>query len=308
MGSLFGSKTETTQQPYEQNPWKPQQPFLQHGFEEGRDALDNALSNIPSNLVAGLNEGQLNNITGLNNWVSSGSGIARGITGSAQQGIGNIGQGANAFGGILERANGNYADRINNTAGALTPDVQGLIDAGIRDAQTAFDRDVQSINGAAVGSGNINSTRAGALEARALDDAQDRVADLSANLRYGASQDALDRAMVLDGQQTQDMFGAASGVLDSGLASAGAASGAVDSGIGWGNNGLMANSVLQQQQQQEIEGQLRAAGLPLDFVSQYMGAIGGNYGGNGFTTQTTQSPSIFQQLAGTAIGVAGALG
>ena len=47
--------------------------------------------------------------------------------------------------------------------------------------------------------------------------------------------------------------------------------------------------------------------LPANRLQQYMGFIGGNYGGNTTSTQPYQQPSVWSQLGGAALGLGGLL-
>lgn len=64
-------------------------------------------------------------------------------------------------------------------------------------------------------------------------------------------------------------------------------------------------SILQQQKQNEIDGKYNQAGMGLDLVSQYMAAIGGNYGSQGYNSTVTQQASPFQQVTGMVAALAG---
>lgn len=101
MGSLFKSKTKTTQQPFETNPWDPQQDYLKYGFEQGKGQLDSALAGLSgiTDPVADMNQGQLNAIS---------QGYSQGMD------FANAGQSlANHGAGLM----GNLNTASNNTAG-----------------------------------------------------------------------------------------------------------------------------------------------------------------------------------------------
>jgi len=86
----------------------------------------------------------------------------------------------------------------------------------------------------------------------------------------------------------------------------------INSGFGltFGGNAsaLDAATRFQQQQQNEIDGRLNFNRQGLDLVAQYLGAIGGNYGSNGFQSTTSKSASPFQQIVGGASSLIGAFG
>jgi hypothetical protein len=91
---------------------------------------------------------------------------------------------------------------------ANDPTVQASIDATLKDVNKAFQRDVGGLNAAASGTGNINSTRAGVMEARMADDAMDRAAGISASVRSDALAKGLGVAQGAAGMRQDGMLGA----------------------------------------------------------------------------------------------------
>ena len=163
------------------------------------------------------------------------------------------------------------------------------------------------INAAATGTGNINSTRAGALEARALDDAMDRSAQISSGIRANAYESGLDRSMATDAQSTAERLQGASLLGQSGTTGLDTVLRGLDTKTSGLNTALGASGILQGQDQAEIEGQLQKLGLPMDFLSKYMTLVGGNYGSQGYQSSVSQKASPFQTLLGAATSIAGAL-
>jgi hypothetical protein len=102
---------------------------------------------------------------------------------------------------LYQTGTANQTDGTISDAGkyADNPYLQSQIDASLNDVNKAFQKDVGEINGAAVGGGNINSTRAGTLEAYAMDDAMDRGAAISSQMRGAAYDKGLTMAQA-DGQ------------------------------------------------------------------------------------------------------------
>jgi hypothetical protein len=301
-------------------------------------------------------------------------------------------------GDVYADVNADKTGQVVNNAGqyAANPFLDGQIDAATRDVARAFQMERGNINSAASGSGGINSTRAGTLEAYAARDAMDRAGDIASgmrsdayktgvataanmeNLRQGSTlgannqlqgddsyrqtgmlaanaqdltgkgialegvlgagnQNIADKGLTIDGQlgAGQLALGDKSTTLDAmlggnaqlgqnadrrevaannGIDRFGAAAGIAGSGYEMGRQGsadsLAMGDAQQQQQQKEIEGALLKAGLPLEMVSQYMAAIGGNFGQKGFQTNvsTSESPSIFNQITGAASSLMGGFG
>ncbi|MDQ2066748.1 hypothetical protein Q9295_10195 [Xinfangfangia sp. CPCC 101601] len=310
MGSLFSSKTKTVKEPFESNPWKPQQEYLIEGFDAASGALSSGLQQLGDlgDLTANLTPDQLALISQIQN---HGTGTAGSVSSAA------IGAGTQALGGMSQylgnlqnlygKAGANPTQSILDNAAAFgnDPNLQAQIDAAIGDVNKGFQREVAGINSGAVGTGNMNSTRTGALEALALDDAMDRSASISANMRGDAYQAGLDRAMGIEQNTFDRMAGINSELGNSALTGYNLASGGVSMGAQGLSDALNAAGIIQGQDQAEIQGKLQAAGLDMDMISQYMAAIGGNYGSNGYQTKTYQQASPFQTLLGGAATLGG---
>lgn len=351
MGGLFKSKTKTTKQPFETNPWEPQQWYLKHGFEQAKGALSDATKALP-NTVAPITQDQMSFIndgvasskaqsTALNGSMAGFLGTAdqygkqaQGQVGGVTQSAGRVGQGllggynAADQSGLQQQGVGSVfgaADQFSNSQ-----QVQSLIDSSLNDVSRAFQTQRGEINGAASGGGNINSTRAGVLESRAFDDAQDRAAQIASGIRMEALNKGIDTALAnnsqnIDRSNSQAQLGLAAGglKLEGQAASADAQRGAFESLFGAGNDSITNASISQQLQQNAQQFGLNLATLPqqhqqqinnlalngrMDLVAQYMQAIGGDYGKNGFQTTTTKSASPFQQILGGATSLIGAFG
>lgn len=309
MGSFFSSKTEAVKQPFESNPWKPQQPYLQSGFKDASGALSSGLQTVNGiqDFTADMSPEQIADLQRIRSQGGSVSDLSQAALGAGQNGINNFNQfGANA-GNLVGQAGVDPTQRIIGNAQAYMndPNLQGQIDAALGDVNKSFQRQVGDINSGATGTGNINSTRSGTLEAYALDDAMDRGAQISSTMRGNAYQQGIDRAMTTDANQFQQQL-AANGQL--GAAGEG---GFNIGGAGYGlgaqgaQDSLMASSAYQQQAQAEIQGKLAQGQAPMDLVQQYMATVGGNYGQNGYQTQIKETPSIFQTLVGGAATAAG---
>ncbi len=118
MGKLFEGSSETvsTQNPYESNPWEPQQDFLKYGFNQGQSALDGALAGLQGkDLQADLSVGarqDLRDVSGLGRHQTDAMG------GIQDQIRAMLGQGPQVAGGQAADAFGNNATKIMNGAGA----------------------------------------------------------------------------------------------------------------------------------------------------------------------------------------------
>lgn len=308
MGGMFSSSTEAVKQPYEKNPWEPQQEFLKFGFENAQDAFTNAKTDFQGfDPVAGLSDAQRQ---AMQEMVTSG-----------QQGSdigGSFLQEAARNPDVVNKYLGNAQDIYNQAGQDQTQDIisgaeqfssnpylDSQIDAAISDVRQGFDRDVGTINAGASGSGNINSTRAGVLEARALDDAQDRAGQISSTMRGNAYSEGLDRATMEEQRQYIQAMGANQALGAGGQQVLQQAMMGSDLQGGSLNRLFDAGGADQQQRQAEIDGQAKMNQKDLELVQQYMASIGGNFGSNGYETQIKETPSPFQTILGTASTVAG---
>lgn len=311
MSSLFKSKTTQTQAPFESNPWEPQQEYLLSGFSQGSDALTKALQGVGAitDTVADLNPTQQTAIGALSSLgLGQAQDVGQNIVNAGNANLGNLSQFGTAASGFNDYVNTDRTSDIMSRGAqyADNPYLQGQIDSALSDVNRAFQSDVGNINAAATGSGNINSTRAGALEARALDDAMDRAASVSSNMRSSAYESGLDRSLAQDQSTVQQMLQGAGLLSQSGLTGLDALSAGLNTQQTGLNTALNAGSILQGQNQAEIDGKLAQAQMPMDLINQYMQIVGGNYGSQGYNTQVSQSASPFQQLVGATSTLMGA--
>lgn len=308
MGSLFG-KTEEKKVPFESNPWKPQIPYLKEGFSGASDALASSRA-----ILSGIGD-YAADLTPLQ--VSAARLMGRiGLTDSQelsrQLGV-NTQSGIDSAGAAIDNADRLYSlgyedptERILDNAQeyADNPFLQSQIDAALGDVRSAFDRDVGKINASAVGSGNINSTRSGALEAMAMDDAMDRAADISSRMRMGAFESGLDRAMTTEQRRFANAMAANASMADLGRMGADMGLTGLDVATRGAGLGFQGGTIFQDQDQLEIDARRLKAREPLELARLYMGSVGGNFGQSGYQTQLEKRPGLLQ----TGLGIASTLG
>lgn len=299
-------------------PWDAQQPFLKYGFEQSRQAAEQALQNpvYQGERVAGLTPEQLA-------LINQGTQFAQGQFAPAQAlqqyGLGTLGA-TSGFGQ-------NAADIYGSVAGvdptqqilanaaqyADNPYTQGIIDAASRDVtRNLLENQLPSLALGATGTGNINSTRAGVQQAIAERGAAERLADISSNIRGQFFQTGLSQAQNQYNQNLQNQL-AANQALQS-------AFGAGVSGLGAGQQlgaggfqlGATAAAMPQAQQQAELNAQMQQfaeeRGVPLDILRQYMGIVGGDYGGTSTGTTPSTGGGFMGALQGAMGGALGGLG
>ena len=311
LSSLFGG-TKEVKTPFESNPWKPQQDYLKYGFEQGKGALTDAMKandNI-TDYTADMTGGQVQDLGSIQGYGRDTiGGIAQSGIGTGLSTVGNFGQAGQNYGQLYTQAGQDPTQSIlaNAQAYANDPYLQGQIDSALGDVRKAFDQNVAGINSGASATGNINSTRAGTMEALAMDDAMDRGAQISSQMRGQAYQAGIDRAMTTQQNQFDNQFRTNAALEQNGIGGFTMASNGAALGMGGLESSLAAGNQFQGQAQAEIDGQRERAASDLNLVGSYMGAIGGNYGSNGYQTQIQQKPGLFQTALGVA-GISGGLG
>jgi hypothetical protein len=202
----------------------------------------------------------------------------------------------------------NFLSQANQYAN--NPYVDGLIDANSRDiTRNLNENQLPSLNLAAAGTGNTNSTRTGVSQAIAERGASDRLADVSNNIRSSFFNNGLNMAQNQYNTQqslasnTNQQLGQAYQLGTGSLTAAQQAN---------GNNfdqTQAAGGVFQGQQQKEYDAAKAAYGegqnTNLDLLSKYMGIINGSYGGQGVggTVSSPISSGIQGALGGAQAGV-----
>jgi hypothetical protein len=309
MGNLFKSKTTTTKDPFETNPWEAQQPYLKQGFSSASDALSGALASNANitDYTADMTSDQIADLERIRANSAATTGMTQGALATGQSGLHLTNQAGFNASNLARTAGLDPTQQIigNAQSYANDPYLQSQIDASLSDVSRAFEQTRGSINSSATGTGNINSTRAGTLEAYAKDDAMDRASQIASSMRGEAYQSGLDRATNTYQNTFNNQLSA-----NSALSAAGQTSfntGVTGYGLGSqaAQDALAASTAYQTQNQNEINGQIAGNQTSLDLINQYMQAVGGSYGNNGYTSTTTKSASPFQQIIGGVATIAG---
>ncbi|CAB4160632.1 hypothetical protein UFOVP730_3 [uncultured Caudovirales phage] len=296
LGGLFGKKKSTTSTAVNE-PWKVQQPFLQGGFQQGQDALNRGLEIGPYQgpFTAGSNPNLDAGFDRTVNWSNTAGGFGDTLAGTGMAGV-------NAFEGVVGNSQNLFnragvdptqATLAGASAYADNPYTQGMVDGALRDVNRNLQTGIAQNNANAVGSGNINSTRAGVTEALLTTAAADRAADISAGIRGNA----YDRGLALSANQQQQGFTNQLAANQQGLAGASAGASLVNQGLTTGLNaanaqtgvGMAQRGLENEMIQGNIQGNEYARNTDLDLIRKYMQIVGGNYGGT--QTTTAQNPN-----------------
>ena len=318
LGGIAGSQSKgggTTTQT--SKPWEVQQPYLQYGFEEGKTAAGNALANP---VYQGQRVAEMNPYT---------SGIANQAGAYANQNFGALGGLNDTSMGLLNTGaqfGGNAANLFNQYSGDPTqqilgnaaqyadnPYVSGIIDAGARDVtRNLYENQLPTLARAAAGSGNTNSTRAGAENAIAMRGAGDRLADMSNTIRGQFFGKGLDMSQ---NQYNQNLANSLNANTQLSNAFSSGFRGLTDTqnlATGLTNMGTAAGNMMQGQEQKGLDAQMaqfaEQRGVPLDILKQYMGIVGGNYGQTSTSTAPKTGGGFMGALQGAIGGGLGGFG
>lgn len=207
LGGVGGSNSNNASTTQQVVPWKPQQPYLVGGFQDAANAY-NTLKSQPfytGSLYAGLTPLQNQSIGGIQSFATgAGTQASQNMLGAGQSSMlsGSLGQLGAA--GSLANFNPGRATNFNrltnfnpadptqsniSSAGqyADNPYMDQMVSAASRDVVRNLSEDVlPGINRMGSATGNTNSSRTGIAEGIALRGAQDRIGDISAQLRGGA--------------------------------------------------------------------------------------------------------------------------
>ena len=309
MGSLFGGSKKTTTT--EEGPWKDQQAYVKDAFTQSQNLFNqkSGTAAYSGNTYAGIDPLTRQAVEGTANY-ATGAGKT-GADATAMSGLGLLGQTGNytdslgAY-GAAAGADNTQKNIANGGMYANNPYLNGQIDAVNRDIGRSLNEDMlPSIDRAAVGTGNVNSSRAGVAEGIAMRGAADQMGDNAAQMRSAAYNSGMDRAQADSNFATQQM-GNAAGMYGNAVQAGG---NLVNAGqdLSYQNLGKLgtAGGVLQT----DAQGQLTADqnqwnandARQQQLINNYYGTVGANqWGKSGKTTEETKTdPGIF----GAAMGL-----
>lgn len=316
IGGIAGSQESgggTTQETRVTEPWAPQQPYLQYGFQQGRSATEQALANpvYQGQRVAALTPLQ-------QQLIGQAGGFASGQFGTAQN-LGNVSMGMLNQGAQFGQ---NAADIYGRVAGvdptqqilsnaglyANNPYTQGIIDAASRDVtRNLYEQQLPTMALGATGTGNLGSTRAGVQQAIAERGAADRLADISSNIRGQFFNTGLSQAQNQYNQNIQNQLAANAPLYNAFGAGVQGLTGAQNLATGAFGLGSQAGALEQGQRQAELNAEMQKfaeqRGVPLDILKQYMSIVGGNYGQS--STGTSTAPTTGGGWEGALTGALG---
>lgn len=312
MGSLFSPSeqrsTSTSQ------PWGPQQGYLTDAFGNAQD-LYNSRSGTPfyqGDLYAGMDPLTTQGLDATQDYATGAGAAASGnVLGAGQGLLGTGQQAAGAYSSLYGAANRDPTQANIRSAGqyADNPYMDGMIDSASRDvSRNLFENQIPGLNAAATGSGNMNSSRAGAAEGIMRRGAADQVGDIASNMRGQAYSQGLGLA---ENARTSNMgFMGQAGAGFGNMFGQGLGAAQLGQNMNYQNtDALIRGGQLNQADQQ---GQLNADFMrwqgsdnrEAQLLQQYYGIVGGNNWG-GTTTGTTPGASPFQNILGAGATIGG---
>ena len=187
MSALSRPKAPTYQAPPQEQAMLP---YMQEALPLYKDAITGAMNQGPYSgatyaPMSGLQQSNLNNYLG---YLSGQAGTANNISNMGQQlAINNTGAYQGAINQLVNFQSGltNVGQNIADaSAYAFNPMTSSIIQNAVDASNKVLGRQQAGLDVSASPSGNLNSSRTGALEANLISDAQDRVANLTADV-YG---------------------------------------------------------------------------------------------------------------------------
>lgn len=290
------TKTGTTQQQQQVNPWDAQSPFLQQAFSGASNALGQTNASL-----SGFAPGQLAAFSSMLGYGLGNGGVA---SSSANAGGALTGAGANATGqglyGLSNFTPGNTPSAVMDAANQYmnNPNTQGMIDAATLDARRAVNEGAMpQIERNANLSGNVNSNRTGIAQGIVERGLGDTVANTSANIRGQQFNTGLQAALSQLGGNDTNRLGALTALTGGGT-------NAVGTGVGANTGSVAQQGGLYGIANQGIAGQTQVAQAPFTSLQDFMNIIGSqNWGSSGTgtststgTSNTTKTPSMLDTI------------
>lgn len=312
LGGYLGSQGSSSTM--SSKPWKVQAPYLERGFGYAEDAYKNAVdagyyegprvANLDPYTQAGLN------MTG-NFALGQGANASNTMMGIGMDGLNTGTEYANNARNLLANyQNGDpskYALGMANTFSS-NPYVDQMITASTRDiSRNLYENQLPSLMYNAAGSGNLNSTRTGTgsiAEGLLRRGAEDRMADISANIRSGLFNQGLNSGLNQYNTNFTNSLAGNNQLLNSANWAGNMVSNGMQGMYNAGDAAAKVGQVYQQQAQNQINADMGAFNEQkmggLDLVKQYMGAIGNPVNGS---STTTSGGGATGALGGAAAGL-----
>jgi hypothetical protein len=297
-------------------PWSGASPYLKYGLGEAKSIYQGQKGSpaYQGSLYAGLDPRQVEGANSLFNF-SGGQGANLAAL-TSNLATANAGAGAN-FGSnassIFSAAGADPTQSIIANAGkyASSPFADQMVDAATRDVRRQlFENDLPGLNNSASATGNLNSSRTGAMEGVLRRGAADRVADISADIRGGLYNTGLGMAQSQHNQGIANQLSANSAIGQAGAQGADMANMAQQMGFSNADAMARAGSIFQQDAQGKADEAYNKWNMTdtrqNDLLNRYWSTVQGTPMGGGSSYQTQGSTGIIPQAVGLGIAAYGA--
>lgn len=309
------------------NPWSAQSPYLQQGFADAANAMQQSNgAPLPTELTAGMTPQQLSIFQQMVGYGGSNQSPAQetALGGqAANSGLSGATGALAGLGGFNAGSTNNIGSDINaGNAYAAGQNIPAQVQAAMRDAtQQAHDVTIPGMEQGAAGSGNINSSRTGVSEGIVQRGLAQQAGDLSAQLQANAyntgaglnsseqqaNNNANLSAMTGAGALGSSLFGGGLGAMGQGINDQGNLFNLAGTGAAGAQAGNQLNDTNAQQMYQLL------SQAPFQGLNQFWNIVGGqNYGSSTQGTLNSQinqqqTPSIYSTL-GSLLGLGSSLG
>lgn len=310
MGRLFGGATNSTtnKNPIADQTFNMAKPVLQYALNSGLTMGQNMMANpvYTGSRVAGMS-GLENRALGMGNQQATDLFNAQNTVGA--QALNNLGATAgfgNAFANLNAQAQNPYAAFGMGNALANSQMADDLVAASTRDiGRELYEQAMPNANRQYAATGNMNSSRAGIQDALLQRGAQDRAADMSAQIRQNMFNQGVGQYntgfnnQLAAAQGLQNAYASGLDALGSGAGLGTQAINTLNS-LGQGERGI-AQAELDAQRAQFNE----ARDIPMNLLGQLVNLSTGAQGFGGSTSTTQSANPSAMQTGGNILGLAG---
>ena len=309
MGSLFkGPKTTTTRNdPKADAAFKMAQPLLDYasnqGLNFGQNAIDAGVYSGPT--FANFTDYQNAAQTGAGNYADTASSNANAVNAASLNNLANTGDFGKGFANMFSMTQNPFGAFNMGNQLANSDMANNMINASTRDiGRNLYENALPSANRGYAATGNMNSNRAGMQDAMLMRGAEDRAADVSADIRNSMFNQGVNQYNTNFGQG-MSALGGMSNAFNNSIANLGTGMNMDSQGINmlnkFGTLGQMNNQGQMDADQKAFYDQFN---VPMNQLQQMMSLASGNQGYGGSTSGTSQeNPSTMQNI-GNIIGIA----
>jgi hypothetical protein len=309
MGGLFkGPKTNTsTSNPNADAAFNMARPILDYASNQGLNFGQNAINAgvYKGPIFAGFTDYQNQAQTGAGNYANNAANNASAVNQYSMQNLANTGDFGKGFTDMFKMTQNPFGAFNMGNQLANSDMANNMINASTRDiGRNLYENALPSANRGYAQTGNMNSNRAGMQDALLMRGAEDRAADVSADIRNQMFNQGVNQYNTNFGQG-MNALGGMSNAFNNSIANLGTGMNMDSQGINmlnkFGTLGQMQNQGQMDADQKAFYDQFN---VPMSQLQQMMQLASGNQGYGGSTSGTSQeNPSMMQNI-GNIIGIA----